>query len=98
MAYTIPNSPIRFISNRHVCKPHVPAAWECDPCALLNRRYRVRQPGGQWIEYHWSDVIDPMDDARTRYFKLMEHRRRLAAIEAVTEARLHLRRLELYGN
>ena len=40
--------------------------WECDPCALGDRRYRVADSGRpmQWQEYPWYAVVTPLDSAQ----------------------------------
>lgn len=66
--------------------------WECDPCTLPARRYRVWHSAG-WREHAWHEVILPHDDARTRWLKLDLARRIDAAQDAVYAAQREYLRL-----
>ena len=72
--------------------------WECDPCRLPGRRYRMLEPyTGEWVELAWWELITEDDDERTRELKQERarslHELRLKAWDTARE--LHWR--EVYG-
>ena len=76
------------------------SAWECDPCALPGRRYRlsaIKDAKGEWVELPYWAVILPEDDARTRYIKWAANKE----VNRIRDEAERLRRMErdalLYG-
>ena len=82
MGYSYSNTQARIIDGGKVYKPHDVDELYVDPCAKPQYRYTLRYfrydarvenatPCRTWfqVNYAWWEVIEPWDDARTRYIK-----------------------------
>ena len=90
---------VRRIDHGKVYEPFY-SDWECDPCALPGRRYRltaIRDGAGEPLELAWWDVILPEDDARTRYLKWRENRAQARIADEARRLEALRRRVATYG-